>query len=168
MAAQEGHVDAIKTLVGLGADVKTPANDGGTPVYMAAQEGHVDVIKLLVGLGANVNTPADDGATPVLVAAQEGHVDVIKVLYKLGADMAPTSYKCTALNVANDWDHAEAVVLIEKILNKMTSECAFCGCSTKRLSKCGKCEKVRYCSRDCQVKDHKNHKKECIQSSHNI
>jgi hypothetical protein len=102
------------------------------------------------------------------MAAQSGHVDVIKLLYKLGADMAPTAAKYSALNLAEAFDHAEAVILIEKILNKMTSECEFCGCSTKRLKVCSRCEKVCYCSRDCQVKDYKKHKKECIQSSHNI
>jgi ankyrin repeat protein len=50
VAAQNGHVDIIKTLVDLGANVNTPANDGTTPVYVATQNGHVDVIKTLVDL----------------------------------------------------------------------------------------------------------------------
>ena len=58
-----GHVDAIKTLVSLGASVNT-AFDGFTPAYIAAQKGHVDAIKTLVSLGASVNT-AFDGYTPV-------------------------------------------------------------------------------------------------------
>jgi ankyrin repeat protein len=165
-AAQLGHVDVIKILANLGANVNTPNNDGFTPVFVAAQDGHVDAIKTRVDLGANVNTPSNTGDTPVLIAAQNGCVDVIKVLYKLGADMAPTAAKFTALNVAKVSVQAEAVVLIEKILNKITSECELCGCSTKRLSKCSRCEKARYCSRECQVKDYKKHKKECVQSSH--
>jgi uncharacterized ferredoxin-like protein len=76
-----------------------------------------------------------------------------------------TSYfeaaKYIALNLARAHDHAEAVILIEKTLSKMTNECDLCG-----LKVCSRCEKVRYCSRDCQVKDYKKHKKECIQSSH--
>jgi ankyrin repeat protein len=131
---------------------------------MAAGHGHVDVIKALVGLGANVNTPTNCGFTPVAIAAQHGHVDVIKLLYKVGADMAPTTSKYTALGQAMKCGHADAVVFIANILSKMTSECEFCGCSTKRLKVCSRCEKVRYCSRDCQVKDYKKHKKECIQS----
>jgi predicted PP-loop superfamily ATPase len=106
-------------------------------------------------------------STPVLIAAQKGHVAVIKLLYKLGVDMAPTTAKWSAINLAKMRDHAEAFVFKDRILSKMTKECEFCGCSTKRLSKCGRCKKVRYCSRDCQVKDHKKHKGECRQSSHN-
>jgi ankyrin repeat protein len=42
IAAQNAHVDIIKTLVDLGANVNTPTNNGFTPVYIAAQNGHVD------------------------------------------------------------------------------------------------------------------------------
>jgi ankyrin repeat protein len=163
----KGKVDAIKALVGLGANVNIPNNIGCTPVFIAAQEGYMDVIKLLVDFGADVNIPNNEGATPVLMAAQNGRVDVIKLLYKLGADMAPTDTLFSALGQAQAFDHTEAVVLIEKILSKMTSECEKCGCSIKRLKLCSRCEKVRYCSRICQVKDYKKHKKECIQSPHN-
>lgn len=34
--------------------------------------------------------------------------------------------------------------------------------STKDLKFCGKCGKVRYCSKDCQKKDWKVHKNSCI------
>ena len=39
------------------------------------------------------------------------------------------------------------------------NNCATCGSITAK--KCGKCCKVHYCCRDCQVKDWKNHKLNC-------
>jgi hypothetical protein len=161
VAAQDGHVDVIKTLAEFGGDVNTPDDDGSTPVYAAAQYGHVGVVKVLAKLGANVNTPKNSGGTPVLVAALEGQTAVIKALYKLGADMKP-DFEFSVAKLAQDENRTEALQLIEKIMNKLTKECDFCGSSSKRLKLCSKCEKVRYCSRECQVQDYKKHKKECI------
>lgn len=41
--------------------------------------------------------------------------------------------------------------------------CKACGKQGGSLSVCGKCKKVRYCSKECQGKDWKVHKKICIQ-----
>ena len=46
VAAQLGHVGAIKVLVSLGADPNIATNIGSTPVYLAARFGrHADAIK---------------------------------------------------------------------------------------------------------------------------
>jgi hypothetical protein len=161
IAAQTGHDDAIGTLVEHGADVNTASNDGYTPVFVAALRGHVDAIITLVEHGADVNTASNDGGTPVLAAAQKGHAGVIKLLYKLGANMKPTSFELSMTEIAKERNHTEALQLIDKILIKLTKECAFCGCSDRRVKKCSKCEKVRYCSRECQLHDHKKHKISC-------
>jgi ankyrin repeat protein len=161
IAAQYGHVHVIRALAEHGADLNTPNNDGTTPVYIAAQEGHVEVIKVLVKHGADMNTPKDDGGTPVLAAAHRGHADVIKLLYKLGADMKLDSTQFSMKQLAQDENNTKALQRINKILNKLNSNCELCGSSSKRLKVCSKCEKVRYCSRECQVQDYKKHKKEC-------
>ena len=60
-----------------------------------------------------------------------------------------------------------AVPYLEKV--GMTSEaptdegrCRACGKQGGSLSLCGKCKTVRYCSKECQVKDWKVHKKNCV------
>ncbi|KAI6132443.1 hypothetical protein EDD16DRAFT_406948 [Pisolithus croceorrhizus] len=40
--------------------------------------------------------------------------------------------------------------------------CAACGKGDVPLSKCGRCKTNKYCSRDCQVKDWRTHKKNCV------
>ncbi|KAI6115966.1 hypothetical protein F5141DRAFT_1266072 [Pisolithus sp. B1] len=42
------------------------------------------------------------------------------------------------------------------------TRCAACGKGDTPLSKCGRCKTNKYCSRDCQVKDWKTHKKNCV------
>lgn len=160
-AAEQGQVAAIRVLFELGADVNTSTGVGTSPVSTAAEGGHLDVIRVLVvELGADVNAADHHGLTPVMQAAYKGLTKVIKLLYKLGADMNP--HRLFSLTkVAQNDNHVDAVECIEKIMNKLTSECEFCGCSSKRLKLCGRCEKVRYCSSDCQKQDYKKHKKDC-------
>ena len=40
--------------------------------------------------------------------------------------------------------------------------CLVCGsCGEEALLKCGDCKVTRYCTRDCQVKDFKKHRRDC-------
>ena len=88
VAARFGHVDTIKTLSVLGADVNTPSNDGYTPVFIAAQQGFADTVRTLCELGANFSTPdRKSGATPMYVAAQNDHITTINILAGFGTDV---------------------------------------------------------------------------------
>lgn len=56
----------------------------------------------------------------------------------------------------------------EKTIGKMMKHliiknvcCNYCGIIIN-LKQCSKCKKVRYCGRDCQLKDWKDHKKDCL------
>jgi hypothetical protein len=56
--------------------------------------------------------------------------------------------------------------LFETLIKKLTkpimkNQCFCCGKQEIKLQKCGKCEIVYYCSRECQKNDWKNHKKDC-------
>jgi ankyrin repeat protein len=50
---RHGHVDAVRVLVEVGAEVEASAADGATPLHVAANHGHVAVVKTLVELGAD-------------------------------------------------------------------------------------------------------------------
>ena len=154
IAAQHGHVDVLECLLDAGADPCVRAESGATPIYIAAQNGHTGAIRLLAARGASVDASGTNGGSPALIAAIKGHAGVIKTLYKLGADMA-------AFREHASYTHDAAAQCVLKILLKMESECECCGISTKKMSLCARCQKVRYCSRECQVKDHKRHRSEC-------
>jgi ankyrin repeat protein len=86
-AAGEGHVDVLKVLAELGANVNSPGLLGVRPLHCAAGEGRVEAVKVLVELGADKNAPQDvHGLTPLHTAAGYGKVEVVNVLVMLGAN----------------------------------------------------------------------------------
>ncbi|PMD18661.1 hypothetical protein NA56DRAFT_647832 [Hyaloscypha hepaticicola] len=60
---------------------------------------------------------------------------------------------------------SESQVEASSSTSQPTNKCASCGAPEadpeKPLKPCAKCQRVRYCSRDCQKKDFKVHKKIC-------
>ena len=56
--------------------------------------------------------------------------------------------------------NSKATMTTTKTPPPVTSECNFCS-KTDQLKKCGRCMLVGYCSRECQQKDWKEHKKIC-------
>ena len=54
VAAQEGHLDVVRYLVGEhGAPVDATASDGGTALMLAARKGHLQVVKHFSFPGVN-------------------------------------------------------------------------------------------------------------------
>jgi ankyrin repeat protein len=53
VAAHYGHVDAVRVLVKVGAELEAATVDGMRPLHTAARQGHVSVVKTLVELGAD-------------------------------------------------------------------------------------------------------------------
>jgi cytohesin len=163
-AAQSGNVRAIRALIANGGDVHAHQHGGGSVIIVAARNGHVEALQALVELWGDIDViRASDGMAAVQVAALNGHEKVVKRLYKLGANMKPKDPLISEVvtRLANVIGHAEASQMIETTMEKLTRECEFCGCSSKRVKACSKCMKVRYCSAECQKQDWKEHKKEC-------
>lgn len=87
MAAENGHVNAVRLLSDLGADMNLRDIHGFHPIYIAAFRGHVEIVRLLViELGCNPEVVTNNGDTAVLIAARECHHNVVQVLVdELGA-----------------------------------------------------------------------------------
>ena len=77
----------MRLLAELGADVKTPNNNGCTPVWIAAQKGDAEVVRALAELGADLMAPSNIGTTPAMVAALNGHAEVLRLLAELGVNV---------------------------------------------------------------------------------
>ena len=106
LASRSGFVDAAKTLVAAGADVKQiSAGDLTSPLLIAAINGHFDLAKWLLDQGADPNAAASNGVTPLYAALnvtwapralypqprafnqqQITYLDFMKALLEKGAD----------------------------------------------------------------------------------
>ena len=106
LAARSGYVDAVKLLVGAGADVnQISAGDKTSPLLIATINGHFDLAKWLLDRGADPNAAATNGVTPLYAALnvtwapralypqprafnqqQITYLDFIKALLEKGAD----------------------------------------------------------------------------------
>jgi ankyrin repeat protein len=87
LAAQFGHLDTVRALFDLKADVNQCASDGASPLYIAAQGGNCDCIRLLASEKADVNLADKKGLSPAHQAAMNGHTECLKLLKVLGAEL---------------------------------------------------------------------------------
>ena len=63
--AFKGHVEVVRALHELGADVNRAKHNGCTPTYIAAENGHVEVVRALHELGQTNRRRASD-ALPLI------------------------------------------------------------------------------------------------------
>jgi ankyrin repeat protein len=71
-AACNGHLNLVKYLVKLGADVTARDNDA---VVWAASNGHLSVVKYLVELGADITARNN---IAVIWAASDGYLELVE------------------------------------------------------------------------------------------
>ncbi len=86
-AAAYGSVDAMKLLIGAGADVNAKNSFAATALMWCAND--MAKVRLLVDNGANVNARSKQGRTPLMIAsAGDGNSEVVKLLIDKGADIS--------------------------------------------------------------------------------
>ena len=85
-AVANGHLQCVKALAMLGADMEAEEGAGCTPLHTGAQCGHGDVVDHLISMGVNVNAQDASGATPYVLASAEGHLSICKALCDAGAE----------------------------------------------------------------------------------
>jgi len=102
VAAREGRVDLIPTLVKQGADPNERSGvNGWTPIQHAIHKNQKSSVAALVDAGASVNGRGDDGSTPLMMAAGYGYTDIVNLLLDRGANAhAQTSDGMNALTFA--------------------------------------------------------------------
>jgi ankyrin repeat protein len=114
-AAAYGSVDAMKILIGAGADVNANNSFGATALMWCAND--MLKVRLLIDKGANVNARSKQGRTPLMIAsAGDGNSDVVKLLIYKGADLSvkDNSNSTALLEAVDANDNATIRLLIEK------------------------------------------------------
>ena len=114
-AAHWNDLEAVKLLLGAGANPKRANRYGVTPLSEAAALGNGDMIEALLESGADAKgLTTADGETVLMTAAQSGSVQAVQVLLDHGADInAKENYRGqTALMWAAAERHPGVVQLL--------------------------------------------------------
>ena len=87
-AARSAKVDAVKLLVGAGADVNAKENwNGQTALMWAAAKGDSAMVTALLELGADIHAKSHAGTTPFLLAVRDGDLPSVQAMLAAGADV---------------------------------------------------------------------------------
>jgi len=84
-AAEKGHEEIVKFLLGKGASVNNKDSLRQTPLHVAAVNGHAGVAAVLIDHGAEVNHENKSKDTPLYLAADNNRPKVADILLKNGA-----------------------------------------------------------------------------------
>ncbi|KAJ8730256.1 hypothetical protein PYW07_017294 [Mythimna separata] len=79
-AAFEGHIEALRLLVGRGGEPDKADYFGNTALHLAAARGHKECVTYLINFGANVFAMDVDGHTAQELAAINGRDDILRIL----------------------------------------------------------------------------------------
>ena len=86
IAASNGHIPLVGSLLKRGALVDLIDDGGRTPLHFAAVAGHVAPIKMLLQYGANLHLLDTSLKSPCMCAAEHDRLDAVGELLKAGAD----------------------------------------------------------------------------------
>src|SRR5262249_12286438 len=87
IAANQGHLDALKALVEAGADLTRVSSEGRTALDHAIMGDAPEAVRYLVAHGVSAKTAPSGEDPPLMVAAGFGSVKVIPVLIEAGANV---------------------------------------------------------------------------------
>ncbi|MBQ00483.1 MAG: hypothetical protein CL477_07345 [Acidobacteria bacterium] len=111
VAAMNGDVEAVRTLLADGGDVNAAQGDGMTALHWAAFHGDDTLAQLLLAAKADVSATTRIGAiTPLSLAASDGNAVMIEALVAAKANVnIPTSTGATPLMAAATSGSVDAV-----------------------------------------------------------
>jgi ankyrin repeat protein len=110
LAAWNGHIGIVRSLVEAGAPINPP---GWGPLHYAVFNGHADVVQYLIDRGADMNARAPNRHTPLMLAARNGYREIVRILLAAGAnpDMGDLEGN-TAIGIAQKTGNHEIASLL--------------------------------------------------------
>lgn len=115
IAAQQGQLEKVATLLKSGVDPDSTSTNSYTALAYAASRGHLDVMELLIANKANVNKAGRFFKTPLLVAVGSPHIDAVKLLISNGAKLnARQGQGASCLHEAAYWGQPKMVEFLLK------------------------------------------------------
>ncbi|KAK4171463.1 ankyrin repeat-containing domain protein [Triangularia setosa] len=88
VAALNGHVDIVQSLLQLGADPNAfhPVLRHGTALQAACVVGETQIVKLLLSRHADPNVGGGEFTNPLTAATSNGHGEIVRLLLEAGAN----------------------------------------------------------------------------------
>ena len=149
------------------ADVEAKGNQGCTALHLAADKGRLAVVQWLVSEAkADVEAKQGQGATALMSAVHGKHTKMAKWLARhANADTRVKSDFGSAVDVAR-WAEAAASPQDARRARRraewLARPCGQPGCEARGKKLCSRCERVGYCSSECQAAHWRaGHKQEC-------
>lgn len=87
LAAKNGHEDATRVLLDLGADVEAEGGNDTDIVCACARNGEASMLRFLLSRGLVLEKTEGRKDRALEVAAERGHVEVVELLVGLGVDV---------------------------------------------------------------------------------
>lgn len=114
LVCRQKHTDAVKALIGVGANVNYISPDSRSVLHKAVDADNGDIIRSLLKAGADPMAKASNQATALHDAVWSNRQESIKALlpaYKEQNFSPPGGYNGTPVNLAIDRGHTQAVKL---------------------------------------------------------
>jgi ankyrin repeat protein len=86
IATGHGNIEAVKVLLGLGANPDLAGQDLG-PLYLAFSPGEADIAECLLKSGASIESRTKAGFTPLWGGIYVGRVEMFRYLLENGANL---------------------------------------------------------------------------------
>eukprot|EP00927_Polykrikos_kofoidii_P018137 TRINITY_DN18356_c0_g1_i1.p1 TRINITY_DN18356_c0_g1~~TRINITY_DN18356_c0_g1_i1.p1 ORF type:complete len:711 (-),score=101.83 TRINITY_DN18356_c0_g1_i1:101-2233(-) len=120
IAASQGRLEAVNTLLDFNACVNQASSVGHTALHFACQKGHLDVVRSLFCAKADIKSETQDGCLPLHVAAASGHTAVVSELLEFGSGQVQVRnrFQQRPVDMAGNVDVA---TLLQKAMEKSLS-----------------------------------------------
>ena len=104
-AANNGHFEAVNTLIDNGCNLEAKTTFGRTPLHLGAMRGQSDIVKVLLENKANVNANDKEFNTPTHYACEHGYLEIVRILLDFKPDLtSKNNAGLTCVDVANNVD----------------------------------------------------------------
>uniref|UniRef100_H3A3D6 Ankyrin repeat and death domain containing 1B n=1 Tax=Latimeria chalumnae TaxID=7897 RepID=H3A3D6_LATCH len=87
LAAENGHVQMLETLMNLNFFTQEKDKEGNTALHLAAKNGHIEVIEFLIMNWEEVNDTNEAGETAFFLAVSGAHEECAELLLRAGSDV---------------------------------------------------------------------------------
>jgi serine/threonine protein kinase len=114
LAATQGDIEMIRTLLARGANINVQSDHGATPLMLAVTNRQTDAARFLIEHQADVRLSNSDGRTALMIAAMHGDAVMCRLLLARGADPSgrDESNK-TARDYAVEEHHQDVLELLD-------------------------------------------------------